>query len=160
MAGVGNPCVSVFWIYRYATINRMYGERAISRENVEKLTQLLISGEALHWIREFETYRSGLANVDEHERPDKRTTIFVDAADLVWAWISEPGEKGFRSYAQELIARELEQETTKTADCAELAALWSESQMAVLSQVVDQWEFNNPPFVGMVDGDGGVVRCF
>ncbi|AEX40178.1 hypothetical protein CPTC_00035 [Corynebacterium pseudotuberculosis] len=78
----------------------------------------------------------------------------------MWAWISEPGEKGFRSYAQELIARELEQETTKTADCAELAALWSESQMAVLSQVVDQWEFNNPPFVGMVDGDGGVVRCF
>ncbi|ATV79383.1 Hypothetical protein BFF97_00622 [Corynebacterium pseudotuberculosis] len=41
-----------------------------------------------------------------------------------------------------------------------MAALWSESQMAVLSQVVDQWEFNNPPFVGMVDGDGGVVRCF
>ncbi|MEY6435104.1 hypothetical protein O7746_04135 [Corynebacterium pseudotuberculosis] len=91
----------------------MYGERAISRENVERLTQLLISGEALHWIREFEAYRSGLANVDEHDRPDKRTTIFVDAADLVWAWISEPGEKGFRSYAQELITRELEQETTK-----------------------------------------------
>ncbi|WP_075142938.1 hypothetical protein [Corynebacterium pseudotuberculosis] len=138
----------------------MYGERAISRENVERLTQLLISDEALRWIREFEAYRSGLANVDEHERPDKRRPFFRTAGDLVWAWISEPGETGFRSYAQELIARELEQETAKTADCAELAALWSESQMAVLSQVVDQWEFNNPPFVGMVDGDGGVVRCF
>lgn len=122
---------------------------------VEKLTRLLVSGEALRWIREFEVYRSDLAKVGEQDRPDKRTTVFVDAADLVWAWISEPGATGFRSYAEELISCELAGENP---DCAELATFWPDSEMAVLSQVVEQWEFSHPPFVKLVDDDGGIAR--
>ncbi|WP_041479248.1 hypothetical protein [Corynebacterium ulcerans] len=133
----------------------MQGEKNMSREGVEKLTRLLVSGEALRWIREFEAYRSDLAKVGEQDRPDKRTTVFVDAADLVWAWISEPGAKGFRSYAEELISCELAGENP---DCAELATFWPDSEMAVLSQVVEQWEFSHPPFVKLVDDDGGVTR--
>ncbi|UWG99893.1 hypothetical protein [Corynebacterium silvaticum] len=135
----------------------MQGEKVMSREGVEKLTKLLVSGEALRWIREFEAYRSGLANVEECDRPDKRTTVFVDAADLVWAWISEPGDN-FRRYAEELISREKAETTPESVDFPELTALWPDSEMTVLSQVVEQWEFSHPPFVGMVDADGGIIR--
>lgn len=74
-------------------------------------------------VAHIEAFRARRAALDHPA--DKRSTVFVNEADLVWGWIADPN--GFQAFASE-----------KGVSARQQAGL------------VDGWEFQDPPFVNLV----------
>lgn len=96
--------------------------------------------EVLDSIRAFESERHAMSLLDDSEKTDKRTTVFVNTADLVWGWIAQhPGE-----------------EHSLFAVAKKVSGLGEDELMGQLGELVEGWEFRDPEFVAVVEADGGL----
>ncbi|AKE40818.1 hypothetical protein UL82_03015 [Corynebacterium kutscheri] len=94
-------------------------------------------------IRAFEEYRHALSTLDDAKKPDKRTTKFVNTADLAWAWIVDSSEHGLRA-----VANKINKDKELGLNPEEI----SES----LSELIAQWEYADPSYTALIDADGGL----
>lgn len=109
--------------------------------DIEELKQKVTSPEALEDIRAFEAERVRLAELEDADKPDKRSTHFVNAADLAWAWIASTSTHGLLPYARKVAGAELIDAQLKPA----------------LAEIVAQWEYSDPCYVAMIEEDGGLA---
>lgn len=101
---------------------RSKGDRLANMENEQNHVDpnVLYGPDAVAHIEAFRARRGALDHPE-----DKRSTVFVNEADLVWGWIADPN--GFAEFAA--------QKGVSARQQAEL---------------VDGWEFQDPPFVNLV----------
>ncbi|MCS4535264.1 hypothetical protein [Corynebacterium sp. HS2168-gen11] len=103
---------------------------------------------ALESIQAFEDFRYQLSLLSDGDKPDKHTTIFVDAADLAWAWLGDGTEMGFAHFAS--------LEVLHAWDGQPRFTIWQEHYREILFAYIDQYEFQDPPFVAMIEQSGGL----
>lgn len=100
--------------------------------SMSDIDQLLATPAAVASVRAYEQARHELSFLSDADKPDKHTTVFINSADLVWAWLAEPGTGG----ALDFIAGSATRED--------------------LAGFVSRHEFIDPDLVALVEADGGL----
>lgn len=108
--------------------------------NIDELMEFIQSPAVLDDIRAYESQRRELAELADDNKPDKRTTAFVNTEDLAWAWISNQQACGLLPFALANASDDVNE--------AELAER--------IGALVESWEFSTPPYVAFLEADGGL----
>ncbi|AKK06831.1 hypothetical protein CMUST_12630 [Corynebacterium mustelae] len=111
------------------------------------ITDLFNGQPALASIRAFEEARFALSKLDDADKPDKHTTVFVDCRDLVWAWFAESGPGGFVDFADRIVA-----------ECGdvEMQRQWNADRAGILARYIEGFDAVDPPQVAVLEVDGGL----
>lgn len=120
----------------------------LSPADFADLKALIETPAALESIRAFEDYRYQLSTLDDSAKPDKNTTVFVDAKDLVWAWLADGSELGFAHYTS--------MEVLYAWEGQPRFDIWQEHYIDILFAYIDEYEFIDPPFIAMIEDAGGL----